>query len=249
MKCTNCGKRIGIEDKVCPYCKAENPLAGQHEENIKRYDKRFQKTKGEVLDSAKKLEGLGVRAIILVVLVIGILFLVIAASLNYADPDPEKEKEADAIRHSKEYAEIMDDYLEAGDYVDFAAFVYSHKISFWNPPYDRFVSVKYCAAYYYECIRHMESVILHSTDPDYFDRMDLDISHFCGYLQEFQQTYEVQRVREKNSTYQAYIEDMEQELRALVRTYLGMNDSEVDEFIKLSEAKMAVRMEEVLHYE
>ena len=249
MKCTNCGKKIGIEDKVCPYCKAENALAMKHEQNMQEYDKRFQNTKGDVLDSAKKMEGLGVRAIILAVLVIITVILSIAGERNYEDPDVEKEKERDAKKHATEYAAIMDDYLAKGDYVDFEAFVYSHEISFWDPPYDKFNSVNYCASDYYECIRHMESVILRSTDPDYFDSTEMNVNHFCSYLNEFQTTYKARREIEKSETYRAYMDDMEQNLRALVRAYLKMSDGEVDEFMKLSDAKMAVRMEEVLENE
>lgn len=249
MKCANCGRKIGIEDKVCPYCNQVNKLAEQHAENSKQYDKRFQKTQGEVLDSAKKMEGLGIRAIILAVLVIGILIMSVVSSLNYADPDTDKIKEADAKKNAVEYAKLMDEYLEQGDYLGFKSFVYSHKISFWDPPYDQFVSVNYCAQNYYECVRHMESIILRSDDPDYHDDLDLNISHVSMYLREFWDVYAVQMKREKNETYRAYIEDMDQDIRAMLRTYLQMSEEEVDAFTDLTEAKMAVRLEEVLKHE
>lgn len=246
MKCKNCGKKIGIEEKRCPYCNAVNELAMQHEQNMQAYDKKFQNTKGEVLDSAKKMEGLGVRAIILAILVIGIVILTVLSSKNYEDPDTEKIKAADAVKNAQEYATIMDDYLAKGEYVDFEAFVYSHEISFWDPPYDKFNSVNYCAHDYYECVRHLESVILRSTDPDYFDSTETNVNHFCTYVNEFQTTYEARREIEKNETYRAYMDDMQENLKALIRAYLKMSDGEVEEFMKLSDAKMAVRMEEVL---
>lgn len=246
MKCTNCGKKIGIEDRVCPYCQTENKLATRHEKNMARYDRKFKKTQGEVEGSTKRMEGLGIRAIILAVLMIGILVTSVVSAGNYADPDTEKIKEADAKKHSAEYAAQLDRYLERGDYLEFAAFVYSHEVSFWEKDYEKFRSVNYCASYYYECIRHMESVILRSTDPDYWDSTDLNISHFCSYLHEFQETFAVQREREKKESYVDCMYDMDENLRALLRTYLKMNDEEVDSFLELSEAKMAVRMEEVL---
>ena len=44
---------------------------------------------------------------------------------------------------------------------------------------------------------------------------------------------------------QAYIEDMYQNLRSLLKAYVKLDDAGVDEFLELSDAKMAVRLEEV----
>lgn len=249
MKCTNCGRKIGVEDKVCPYCNSENKLAVQHAANMAQYDQRFKKTQGEVESSAKRMEGLGTRAVILAVLLIGILITSIVSGLNYADPDTDAIKEADAKKHGAEYAAEMDRYLEQGEYQDYVAFVHSHGVSFWDDAYQKFRSVDYCAGYYYECVRHMESVIFRSTDPDYWDSTDLNISHFCSYLCEFRDTYAVQKEREKNSVYLDCMDDMNQNVRAMLRSYLGMDDGEVDGFMDLSEAKMAVRMEEIIKHE
>jgi len=68
-------------------------------------------------------------------------------------------------------------------------------------------------------------------------------------VNEFQTTYEARREIEKNETYRAYMDDMKENLKALIRAYLKMSDGEVEEFMKLSDAKMAVRMEEVLENE
>lgn len=249
MKCTNCGRKIKIEDKVCPYCNSVNALAEQHARNVGQYDKKFKKTQGEVLDSARKMEGLGIQAILLAVLVIGIVIMSIVSSMNYADPDLDAIKASDAKKNASDYAEIMDQYLERGDYLDFTAFVHSHKISFWDPPYDRFVCVNYCAQNYYDCVRHMESIILRSDDPDYYDSLDLNISHASAYLRGFWDVYAVQLEREKNETYRAYLEDMNQDIHAMLRSYLQMSEEEVEAFTDLTEAKMAVRMEEVLKHE
>ena len=249
MKCTNCGRKIGIEDKVCPYCNAVNQLAAQHSANMAQYDKKFKKTQRDVEGSAKRMEGLGNRAAILAVLMIGILITMFVAALNYADTDTREDRKADAKRHKKEYAAEMGRYLEQGEYQDYVAFVHSHGVDFWEEPYKSFRSVNYCADYYYDCIRHMESIILRSTDPDYWDSTDVNISHACTYISAFQETYKAQRKSEKNGTYLAYMDDMEQNLRAMLRTYLGMDDGEVDSFLDLSEAKMAVRMEEIIKHE
>ena len=249
MKCAKCGRKIGVEDKVCPYCNSVNELAAQHEKNMERYERKFKKTQGEAVGSVKRMEGLRVRLEILAILMVGMLIMGFIIAVNYADPDTDKEIEADSRKHSTEYAAEMDRYLEQGDYQSFYAFVHCHNISFWEEDYKKFRSVNYCTYDYYECICHMESVILRSTDSSYYDSTDLNISHFCMYLCEFRDTYAAQKESEKNSVYLACMDDMHQNLRALLRCYLGLSDDEVDEFWDLSDAKMAVRMEEVLKNE
>ncbi|MCR5251579.1 MAG: hypothetical protein K6E50_13335 [Lachnospiraceae bacterium] len=246
MKCTKCGRTIGVEGKICPYCKTENSLARRHEENIGRFEGEFRKTETDVVKSAGSLAGLGIRAVILALLVIGILVMSRVTEYNYRGPDTDEILKKDALAHVEEYTAEMDEYLSRGEYMEFEAFVYSHEIPCTYDEYRKFLSVNYCAASYYECVRYMETIILRSTDPDYWDSLDVDMSGFCRYLDSFNEVIAVQKEREKDSTYHACIEDMEQDLRAMLRTYLHFSEEETDEFMQLSEAKMAVRMEEVL---
>ena len=42
------------------------------------------------------------------------------------------------------------------------------------------------------------------------------------------------------------MKDMEENVRAMLKVYLGLGDEEVEEFITLSKDKMAVRVEEAI---
>ena len=245
MKCSKCGRNIGVEVKICPYCNSVNTLAAKHDENIRQYDKKIENTRAEVLESSKKTKGLWIRAILLAVLIAGIMIMEHQTDRNYHGPDMDAIKERDALEHTAEYTEAMDRYLKEGDYVELAAFIYSHEIPFGDDDYHEYISVNYCVSDYYECIRHMEAIVLRSRDEDYYDSLESEISSSCRYLQAFMKTYEAQREREKNSEYLACIEDMYQDIRAMLRTYMDMSDEETDEFLELSETGMAVRMEEV----
>ena len=60
------------------------------------------------------------------------------------------------------------------------------------------------------------------------------------------EVYEYNVKVEKNEDIAAYMEDMNSDIRAMLRRYLQMTDDEVDEFLGYSQAKKAVAMEEIL---
>ena len=221
MKCPNCGKHIGIEVPKCPACGHINPLAKKHNENIKKYDKRFKKTQDNVLTSAQKTEGVGIRGGIFAILVAVIVILafvwgfVIAASEGETDEDRER----DALKNKTKYSAQMRDLLEEGDYITFESFLLQHNIPLNSEPYKEFQRLEYVANRYYTCVQLWEKIILRSDDPDYWDPSE-DIA--------------------------AYMEDMNSDIRAMLRRYLQMTDDEVDEFLGYSQAKKAVAMEEIL---
>ena len=55
--------------------------------------------------------------------------------------------------------------------------------------------------------------------------------------------------QEKDEVYLSYILDMENELKAAMRTYFSMDDAELTQFLSLSKAKKAVKLEEILRNE
>ena len=245
MFCTSCGRTIGVEDRICPYCKAENRLAIKHEENIAQFENSFNNTEGEVIKASGKTKGLWIRALILGVMIAAIIILNILTQKNYYGPDTDEILKQEAFEHCEEYTAQLDEFLKDRNYVDFAAFIHAYEIPYTYDEYKQFVSLAYCANRYYDCVRHMEAVVLHSTDKDYHDSRELQIRHFCMYLSDFINTCEVQKEREKDKYYLSCICDMEEDMKALVRTWLNVDEAGAEEFMGLSETQMAVRMEEV----
>lgn len=250
MICENCKHRIGPEDLKCPNCGADNPFAVQHEQNMQQYAADYAATEKEVGRFSGAVEGLGKKAAILVALLIGIIIMRVVTSINYADPDEEKAVRKDAMKNAAAYAEEVDGFLERGEYVEYVSFLYAHELMNFPPDeFSRFRSVQYVASEYYECIKLMEEMILRSDDPDYYDGLETDIRNFCMYLEGFYEVLEAQKSSEKNEVYMAYIEDMDTELQAAMRNYFSMNDDELQEFLKLSRAQKAVKIQEVLTHE
>ena len=248
MRCPNCGKTIGIEELICPACGYTNPLAQQHNENIKQYDRRFQKTQDSVIKSAQKTEGIGIRGGIFAILVAIIIALAIVWGMvsDAGEGETSEDRKMDALRNKKEYHAQMKEYLDDGDYITFAAFIQQHNIPFDSEPYTEYNRLQYVADEYYSCVQYSEKILFRSDDPDYWDSSELDISHLCMYLDSFAETYEYNKGIEKNEDVAAYMEDMNADIHAMLRKYLNMTDSEADDFLELSETKKAVVMEDIL---
>ncbi len=250
MICEKCKHEVGPEQLKCPYCGADNPFAIQHEENMRRFENEYAKTEKEVSRFGKAVEGLGKKAAILVVLLIGIIVMSLVASANYADPDEEKKVRRDALKHAAQYAEEADGFLERGEYVEYVSFLYAHELMNFPPEeFERFRGVQYVANEYYECIRHMEEIVLRSDDPEYFDGLDTDIKNFCMYVEGFYEVLKVWEESEENEMYRSCMKDMDAELHAAMRTYFSMDEDGVQEFLNMSRAQKAVKLREVLRNE
>ena len=251
MICEKCKHEIGPDYLKCPNCGADNLFALKHAQNIKQFDKEFVKTENEVAGSAKKIAGLGKKAALLVILLIAIIAMRVIAASNYAGSNKDEAAKKDAEKNATQYASKMDSMLENGEYMEFANYCYGHEImNSGAEEYERFRCVKYTVAGYYNCVKIMEAMILRSKDGEYFDRLDTDVSNFCMYLDGFErETLVNMKEQEKDEVYLSYILDMENELKAAMRTYFSMDDAELTQFLSLSKAKKAVKLEEILRNE
>jgi len=248
MKCPNCGKTIGIEVLKCPSCGYTNPLAKKHKENIQKYDQSFKKTQKDVIGAAQKTEKTGVRGGIFAILVAVIIVLVFvwgAVAASYEE-ETDEDRKNDAIKHKDEYSAQMKEYLDEGDYVTFVSFVRSHNIPFDKDPYEDYKTLFYIADDYCDSVRYWEEVIFRPEDPDYYDHPEMNISHLCSHIESFAMSYENKKQDPKNEEIIPYMDDMYSDFRAMLRKYLKMTDSEVDEFLTYSDTKMAVVVEEIL---
>ncbi len=223
---------------------------GGHDRNMRRFKKKYEDTEKQVFSFAAAVEGLGKRAAILVILVIAIIAANVITSINYADPDDEEKVKRDAAKNAAVYAEEADGLLERGDYMEFVSFMYAHELMYFPPDdFERFRCVKYVATDYYECIKLLENITLRSDDPEYFDGTDSDIRLFCMYLDDYREVLEAQKSSEKDGKYLAYIQDMDTELHAAMRTYFRMDEKQVQEFLELTRTKKAVKLREVFRHE
>lgn len=251
MVCEKCKHEIGPDYLKCPNCGADNPFALKHAQNIKQFDKEFVKTENEVAGSAKKIAGLGKKAAILVILLIAIIVMRLIAVSNYDGSNTEEAAKKDAKKNAARYTKEMDDMLANGEYMELANYCHGHEImNSWADEYNRFRCIRYTVNDYYNCIKIMEEMILRSRDKEYFDGLEYDVSNFCTYLERFENgTLVNMKEQEKDEVYLSYIIDMENEFNAAMRTYFSMDENELNQFLSLSQAKKAVKLEEILRNE
>ncbi len=250
MKCEKCGRQIGIEDLKCPHCGADNPFAGMHDQNMKQYKKRYGKTAGEVLDSAKDTGRLGKKAAVIVVLILAIIVMMAVASYNYADHDNSEALKKEANKNPGENIEIIDALLEDGDYMECRSFIYSKSImSYDADEYDALHGFAYVLDSYGECIEEFEELICCLGGEDHGGYFDSYNTYFCRDLDSFYEVYETWVDSDRCAKYRDYMVDMEYELKVAVMVYLGMNEEEFNDFMTLSEAQKSVKIEEVLDHE
>ena len=250
MICEKCKRNIGPEELKCPYCGADNPFAVQHAENMEKFDKAYKKTKKEVISSALMTGGLAKRAAILIVLLILSVIMSVVASYNYKDKNPEDAIRRESERNAAALAEEAEGILKQGEYMEYMSFLQAHEV-FNFPPgeFEHLRKVNYVVNDYYECIKSMEEMILRSSDPDYYDNLDSHIFSFCMYLESFYKVLEVQKGSEKDEFLLACMEDMQTELEAAMKTYFSMDDSELKEFLSMSESKKGLKLTEVMRHE
>ncbi len=250
MICEKCKREIGPEEIKCRYCGADNPFSIQHRNNMEQFGREYGRTRKNVLDSAWKTGGLAKRAEILAALIIGCIIMAVIASLNYADPAEDTSVRKDGEKNAAKYAVEAEAYLERGEYMEYMDFLYKHQLrNFMPEEFDHLKGVTYVADSYYRSIRELESIILRSDDPDYFDGLNTDIVNFCRSVEGFYEVAEVWKNSKRDESYHVYIEDIQAELEAAMRTYFDMDDKELEEFVSASETKKAVILEEVFRDE
>ena len=126
MKCPHCAATIGIEDKFCPYCGAENPFAKQHQKDMDRYEKAFENVRRDVTEKSRQTARITGPVILFAILLLlnfgALIFSRSAWDIGYSMQERQMEARAD------EYRDDLTVYLEAGDYAGFDGYWSSNRL-------------------------------------------------------------------------------------------------------------------------
>lgn len=249
MICNKCGRQIGIEDKMCPYCGTENEFALKHDKNMRSYGGKFDSTSKNVIDTAKRTGKFGTKAVIMVILILVIVATRIVSSYNYADPDDgEDKKRAKLAKNTTENIAQIDDLLEKGQYVEAYEYMKEHGVLDSDAAaYKELDCIRYLSDDYCKCIEYLEEMAYCSPDPDCFDNFESYSYGFSLYVDNVFNGCKSWKESDSNGKYIKYVYGMETQLRDAMKVYLGMDDQDIEEFLELSEAKRGVKLEEALH--
>ena len=242
MKCRNCGAEIGLLDKTCPYCGSVNVESAGHQAEMKKYQKRSEKTKSKVKKSINENVPLVVSAVLLVLLIIGVG--VAAYVEDEAALFSHWASRRDSLKKSEEYSAKLIEFLESGDYTGFVAFKGYHVIPEYEPEYQEFEKLWNIASNFSGTLNSIEAAVMYGEDAPRYG-LDFDISSCLRSIDNFY--YEYGRLEnEPEDKYQKYMVDMKEQMDTALRIYLGLDDQAREEYLGSSTNKQKVYLEEVL---
>ena len=241
MKCKNCGGEIRLEEMYCPYCGSPNIEAQQHARDMAHYQSEFEQTKEEVIDKAGRQSRLAVR-----ITATALLLLAIAANIFIQSNSYEIGRMIRSLHSSQtknEYEQRINSYLDAEDYLGFAAYWSNERIySSDYLPDSYFGLYRVATNYRYACQEIMRLV-----NHDKYADMDLAAKHCASYVQEFYESlepdnYDMQKISSEPAFMQ-HIENMETSLEAMYITYFSMTPEEAKSMRELSQGNRTLLIE------
>ena len=133
MKCMGCGGEYQLTDERCPFCGRLLVETADHRAQKVNYEERSELSK----DAAKKVHSgnipLVISAVVMVLLIVGICVSLYVKDNAYSFRDDAKRKES--VEKYDEYFPEIKEYLDAGDYTGFMAFMNYHYIASYEEPY------------------------------------------------------------------------------------------------------------------
>ena len=245
MKCKYCGAEVGLEENFCSYCGRPNEQALRHTRDMADYHRRYAATEAAVVGKTRRFSRILLLAA--VILIILIATIVMYAVTENAYSIPETMRQRDALRNPERTIAMMDSYLENRDYRGFASYMEYNVIRTYDTPFEAYSTLSYCAGYYSDFVMQLERLFLHTDREAWLEySASNDIRWLCQSLENFLYEYDRAEQREESERFLSYIEDMHQTMEGMLRVYLGIDDSELEAFLALSENRRAAYVEEVL---
>lgn len=133
MQCEYCGSPLSLEDEVCPHCGQPNKHAQKHLADMRRYQGEFESTKRRVYEKTDLHNQVLVRLIFLAVLVLLSTGLFWLADNVFSIQRSLSQRKADRAYEAN--AQLLDGYLEEGNFQAFDAFCQANYITSYEGAY------------------------------------------------------------------------------------------------------------------
>ncbi len=243
MKCISCGAEIGLTAEICPFCgRPATEMAG-FRDDLKSYKDKNETSKKRL---AKALAGnipLVINAVVMVALIIAICIALYVKDNAYSfGPDAMRRE---SVRKYDEYSAKIKDYLEAGDYTGFAAFMEYHNIAEWEEPYDDLKLLWKLASDYERLVSEVESSVMFGPEADIYDP-EGDVADCRRAIKDFYYDYDDKHEEIEADPYGGYIHDMKKKADTILNIYLGMDDAKREEYLASSEIAQEAYLEGVI---
>lgn len=241
--CKSCGAAVDPKRQSCPYCGTVYDPDKIVEKEIKT------RTAGY-----KELLWRLVAVTVLVVLIA--LCGVIAANPGLAYYGIRDRSNA---AHAAEYRKTIQDYLDAGDYMEVASFVSYHGIGIYDDSCDGLSETLLLARQYEWFVMSLLEGVMPETPDEYStdqtdrlaDSIAEELAEFYGSYENFMEYSEDEwyRTHDRIEEQLPYFKAMEREVAGLAEVYLGFSAEDLAEFLDSSDAKQALMVEEALKNE
>ena len=245
MKCEYCGNNLQIEDKVCPFCGKPNPFAKQHQKEMDRFSRKFEKTRADVLEQSARFNRKTVRITILAVLVA--LCAVLAFLCARADDIRYDRQERAVERKAPQIRAAVDEMMEAGDPCGLYRYVSVNHYSYTDAlrEYDAVISVSMYYDHFYEYLMTLNakkqdpSRYKYSTEEDLLENLSNSIHRIHENMQENKYHPEMHSAEKM-----AFMEGVCDNVKVMLRGYLHLTEEEAEQVFTLSAARLNVMLEE-----
>ena len=234
---------MGIEDAVCPYCNTPNTMAVQHQSDMARYRQEYQRTQKSVMEKTSFLQTQGswlvVLSILLVGLVAGVILLANSWDIGYSIRENNVERSA-----AEDY-QVMDAYLEQGDYGKFVGYYSANDIGVvYDNPYEGLETAAYA---YVDLMQYVSA--LNEPSNTWFNPNRIDDT--CEYIAEdlnriftLEDRYSNNIDRYLPADKRVYYDDLCDRTAAIAKAYFGLTDKDIENIPNLSTKKLAAMIEE-----
>ena len=239
MKCKNCGGNLTLEDVVCHHCEAVNEHAIEHIRQMKRYQKDYEGTKQEVIATTKTYAGITVRVIILAVLIV----LMIVCGILSGEAFSIKRDITEATRNDEKCKKQIEEYLESRDYYALGIFLETKNIGTNSEGYEDYRGVIITSTqymYFYDYVMKVVKPREGSDIQSYYEWIAEQINKFYRVLDD---TDYYCYVASDDMQYD-YILEMEEQMHALLITYCGLSQEQVENLRNMSKAEMTLLIQE-----
>ena len=229
-------------DEVCPYCGSKNIESAGHRAKYKSYKKKSRETVEEAERKYNSNKPLITASIILVFLIIGVIGMTFAAEkTEFMDSDIAH---SETLRKADEFKGILNDYLEAGNYVAFYNFFERHNIYETDPEYEEYKLLKQLSREYIYTMSDIEQLVMYGEG--YTWDKESDIKSCGNNIRFFYSSYGYAEDDLEGYKYREYAEDMKNQMNAAVKVYFGLDDKGLEDYLALSENEQTLFIEEVI---
>lgn len=234
MKCEFCTGNMAIEDAVCPHCGRPNPFYEAHRQDMVKYEKQFEKTKYEAIETNVRHTRKAVQVSLVAVLIALILASVIVI-LSMDDINESMEKSANK-KNAQTIVETLQKYEGDRDFYNFETYYYDHQNGIYHEVRE-FYAVD--AAIMYE--RTIESQLMGMVfGESYMTPSELAstlTNSYCGIMELWDNAAKTPDNEAYSPKHMESCEYLLNDVHTLLKAYCGFTDDEIDALKNQSKAE------------